>query len=190
MRTQGRPNLYTTEQLLSCLREYQRNHPKRKIKYAQLEKETGIKEHIWKYQMKDTIEAINKKIVKSDMPEVTGYNLPSVEDMLKNIERNPDMQVYYLQTLLDMVDSLYQYKEAKKTIDSLKADYETAIDSIKAENAELKERLQSQQDILNRYILDSESKQKREQQNIKDNILCLSPENLKKYDEMFEALIN
>lgn len=190
MRTQGRPNLYTNEILLETLKEYQRKYPKQKIKYSQLEKETGIKEHIWKYQMKDIIEAINKKIAKADIPQITGYNLPSVEDMLKNIEQNPNMQRYYLQTLLDMVNSLYQYKEAKKTIDDLKAEHKIAMNSINAENDELKKLLQEQQDILNKYIIDSESKPKREQQNIKDNVIKLSSENLKKYDEMFEMLIN
>lgn len=62
MRSEGRPNLYTDEQLLNVLKDYQKSHPNQKIKYVQLEKATGIKVHIWKYQMRDTIEAINKKI--------------------------------------------------------------------------------------------------------------------------------
>ena len=47
MRTDGRPALYTNEQLLNVLKDYQENHPNQKIKYAQLEKATGIKVHIW-----------------------------------------------------------------------------------------------------------------------------------------------
>ena len=34
--------------------------------------------------------------------------------MLINIENEPAMLKYYLQTLLDMVNNLYQYKEANK----------------------------------------------------------------------------
>ena len=101
MRTDGRPALYTNEQLLNALKDYQKNHPNQKIKYTQLEKATGIKVHIWKYQMRDTIEAINKKIAGANIPARTGYNLPSVEDMLINIENEPAMQKYYLQTLSD-----------------------------------------------------------------------------------------
>ncbi len=189
MRTEGRPALYTNEQLLNVLKDYQKNHPNQKIKYAQLEKVTSIKVHIWKYQMRDTIEAINKKIAGANIPERTGYNLPSVEDMLINIESEPSMQKYYLQTLLDMVNNLYQYKEVNKSIDILKADHRKEVDALKMENDELRKLLDNQQDVLNRYILSSASKQKREQQGIKDNIIQLDTESLKRYDEMFEALM-
>lgn len=189
MRTDGRPALYTNEQLLNVLKDYQKNHPNQKIKYAQLEKATGIKVHIWKYQMRDTIEAINKKIAGANIPARIGYNLPSVEDMLIDIENEPAMQKYYLQTLLDMVNNLYQYKEANKSIDILNADHKEEVDTLKMENEELKKLLDNQQDVINRYILSSASKQKREQEGIKENIIQLDAESLKRYDEMFEALM-
>lgn len=189
MRSDGRPALYTNEQLLNILKDYQKNHPNQKIKYAQLEKATGIKVHIWKYQMRDTIESINKKIAGASIPARIGYNLPSVEDMLINIENEPSMQKYYLQTLSDMVNNLYQYKEANKSIDILNADHKEEIDTLKMENNELKKIIDNQQDVLNRYILSSASKQKREQEGIKDNIIQLDAESLKRYDEMFEALM-
>jgi len=56
-------------------------------------------------------------------------------------------------------------------------------------NDELRKLLNNQQDVLNRYILSSASKQKREQQGIKDNIIQLDTESLKRYDEMFEELM-
>jgi len=93
--------------LLNVLKDYQENHPNQKIKYSQLEKATGIKVHIWKYQMRDTIESINKRIAGANIPARIGYNLPSVEDMLINIKNEPSMQKYYLQTLSDMVNKLY-----------------------------------------------------------------------------------
>ena len=184
MRSEGRPNLYTDEQLLNVLKDYQKNHPNQKIKYVQLEKATGIKVHIWKYQMRDTIEAINKKIAGANIPARIGYNLPSVEDMLINIENEPAMLKYYLQTLLDMVNNLYQYKEANKSIDMLNEDHKEEVDVLKMEIDELKKLLDNQQDVLNRYILSSASKQKREQEGIKDNIIQLDAESLKRYDEI------
>ena len=189
MRSEGRPNLYTDEQLLNVLKDYQKNHPNQKIKYVQLEKATCIKVHIWKYQMRDTIEAINKKIAGANIPARIGYNLPSVEDMLINIENEPAMLKYYLQTLLDMVNNLYQYKEANKSIDMLNEDHKEEVDVLKMEIDELKKLLDNQQDVLNRYILSSASKQKREQEGIKDNIIQLDAESLKRYDEMFESLM-
>ena len=47
----------------------------------------------------------------------------------------------------------------------------------------------SQQDVINRYILSAASKQKREQERIKENIIQLDADSLKRYDEMFEALM-
>ena len=109
--------------------------------------------------------------------------------MLINIENEPAMQKYYLQTLSDMVNNLYQYKEASKSIDILNADHKEEVDILKIENEELKKILDNQQDVINRYILSSASKQKREQEGIKENIIQLDADSLKRYDEMFEALM-
>ncbi len=49
--------------------------------------------------------------------------------------------------------------------------------------------LDNQQDVINRYILSSASKQKREKEGIKENIIQLDADSLKRYDEMFEALM-
>lgn len=99
------------------------------------------------------------------------------------------MLKYYLQTLLDMVNNLYQYKEANKSIDILNEDYKEEVDTWKMKIDELKKLLKNQQDVLNRYILSSDSEQKKEQEGIKDNIIQLDAESLKRYDEMFEALM-
>ena len=109
--------------------------------------------------------------------------------MLINIENEPAMLKYYLQTLLDMVNNLYQYKEANKSIDILNEDYKEEVDTWKMKIDELKKLLKNQQDVLNRYILSSDSEQKKEQEGIKDNIIQLDAESLKRYDEMFEALM-
>ena len=76
MRNDGRPALYTKDELMDILIEYQKNHPNKKITYSDLERETDIKRHIWKYQMKDVIEARNNKQLKSNIPDTTGFQLP------------------------------------------------------------------------------------------------------------------
>ena len=53
----------------------------------------------------------------------------------------------------------------------------------------MKKMLDNQQDVINRYILSAASKQKREQERIKENIIQLDADSLKRYDEMFEALM-
>lgn len=185
----GRPNLYSKDELLKKLMEYQKKYPNEKIKYSKLEKETQIKRHIWQYSMKDTIEAINKKISGADIPEREGYSLPSVHEMVITIEKDPKMLEICLQTLLDMVEDLIKYKESKKTIDILESDHEEEIKKLNLEIAELKRLLNNQQDIINKFILDSAAKKQREKQGIKDNIIQFNNVNLEQYNQMFEELM-
>lgn len=185
----GRPSLYTQDELLKKLMEYQKKYPNQKIKYSKLEKETGVKRHIWQYSMKDTIEAINKKVSGADIPERAGYTLPSVQEMVITIEKDPQMLEICLQTLLDMVRDLLKYKESKKTIDILENDYEEEIKKLNLEIAELKRLLNNQQDIINKFILDSAAKKQRAKQSIKDNIIEFNNVNLEQYNEMFKELM-
>ena len=96
MRNDGRPALYTKDELMDILIEYQKNHPNKKITYSDLERETDIKRHIWKYQMKDVIEARNNKQLKSNIPDNTGFQLPSVDEIMKNCDNDMEEIKNYL----------------------------------------------------------------------------------------------
>lgn len=185
----GRPSIYSKEELLRILMEYQKSHPNEKIKYSRLEKETNIKRHIWQYQMKDTIEAVNKRLAGADIPERAGYTLPSVQEMMISINKDPQMLKICLQTLLDMVKDLIKYKESKKTISILENDYQEEIEKLNLEIAELKRELDNQQDIINKYILDSAARKQRERQNIKENVIEFKAENMETYEKMFNELM-
>lgn len=189
MRNDGRPALYTKDELMDILIEYQKNHPNKKITYSDLERETDIKRHIWKYQMKDVIEARNNKQLKSNIPDNTGFQLPSVDEIMKNCDNDMEEIKNYLIVFTDMIYDLYRYKENKNTIDSIKCEYEEKIHFLELQIEQLEKIIDNQQDVLNRYILSSASKEKREQEGIKDNIIQLDAESLKRYDEMFEALM-
>ena len=77
----------------------------------------------------------------------------SLNCSLSSFFRKPAMLKYYLQTLLDMVNNLYQYKEANKSIDILNEDHKEEVDTLKMKIDELKKLLDNQQDVLNRRFL-------------------------------------
>ena len=189
MKSNGRPPKYSDDELLEALKQYQIKYPNKKLSYGSLEKETGIAKHIWMYRMKDIIESRNKKISGGLVPKVEGYDLPSVEDILKRC--NGDMQQisYYLETLIDMVNTFYAYKDSKNTIDELKYGYENKIKELELRVKEFQKIIDNQQNVINKYIIDSASKEKRMQESIKDNIIQFSPKNLDNYDKMFEELL-
>ncbi len=87
MRSEGRPNLYTDEQLLNVLKDYQKNHPNQKIKYVQLEKATGIKVHIWKYQMRDWALLLEEN-------GIIGEGLSFTEEEIRKAEQTPIINNY------------------------------------------------------------------------------------------------
>ncbi len=47
----GRPAGYTKEQLLEILLQYTKEHPDQTIRLFELEAATGIKRHVWTYNM-------------------------------------------------------------------------------------------------------------------------------------------
>lgn len=189
MKSDGRPSLYAKQQLTEILLEYQKNHPNEKIKYSKLEKETGIKVHIWKYQMKDIIEASNHQNEKAVIPEQTGMILPSVDDIIKNCNNNPEELKNYLIVITNMVYDLYQYKEHKNTLENMSNEYDEKIRMLELQLEEQKKINTNQQNLINQYILFSSSKKKREDNGIKNNIIEFNRDNFKQYDNMFHDLI-
>lgn len=188
MRSDGRPSLYTKKELLDVLIGYQKNHPNEKITYSKLEKETGIRRHIWKYQMEDVINARNSKLLESNIPEQQEFELPSVAEIMKSCGNNPDELENYLIVLTGMVYDLYQYKDSKNTLDAVKNEYDEKIRALELQLGEQKKINANQQDVINKYILSSASQEKRNQQQIKSNIIEFSRDNLNRYDEMFKRL--
>lgn len=76
----GRPADYTKEQLLEILLQYTKEHPDQTVRLFELEAATGIKRHVWSYNMKDEIDKINKEVQKVDVAR-TGISLPSAEQI-------------------------------------------------------------------------------------------------------------
>ena len=122
----GRPVNYTKEQLLEMLLQYTKEHPDQTVKLFELEAATGVKRHIWLYNMKDEIDKVNREIQKVDVAR-TGISLPSVEQILTSCKGNEEKLAVQIQTLLEMVQDMSRYQDAAKTVKVMQRDYENKI---------------------------------------------------------------
>lgn len=171
----GRPKKFEKEELLKILLNYVEKHPNQTIKLYELEATTGIKRYVWSYNLKDEIDKINKEIQKVHIAE-NGWELPSVEQILLSCNGDEDKLALQLQTLLDMVQDLSRHQESSKAMQKMKTDYENKL----KEKDNKIEKLYAQ---INKLVIDSDNSNKCIEQNIKNNVLQLTPENL----ELFKA---
>lgn len=81
----GRPQIYTDEYLDEKLNEFIKKYPDKTIGYPELEKETGVPKHIWKYRKADIIRSYNKNR-NNKSPEPSGRVMfPSADDVMAKI---------------------------------------------------------------------------------------------------------
>lgn len=189
MKNDGRPQKYTDEELLLELKKYREKHPNTKIKLVDLERETGIPVHIWKYRLNAYIKEINNNTTEEMTPKTEGFCLPSAHDMLINCMDNPDLIEQNFEMLLDIIHTLQCYKDASATIENIKTNYENKIQQLECEKKDLMNQNTKLNDTMNRYILDSASLNKRKQLGIKDNIIKFNPDNMQQFQDMFNELL-
>ena len=122
----GRPAGYTKEQLLEILLQYTKEHPDQTIRLFELEAATGIKRHVWTYNMKEEIDRINREIQKVETAR-TGISLPSAEQILTSCRGNEEKLAVQIQTLIEMVQDMSRYQDAAKTVKVMQKDYENKL---------------------------------------------------------------
>lgn len=189
MKNDGRPVIYTNEELLLELKKFREKHPNQKIKMSDLDRETGIPAHIWKYRLRDYIREINQQTNEENIPKSNNFSLPSAHDMAINCMNNPDLMESNFEMLLDIINTLQSYKDAATTIQNIRNEYENKIHQLEVEKKELEKRIDNLNLITNKYILDSASLQKRKQQGIKNNVIQFNPNNMEQFVNMFNELL-
>lgn len=188
MKNDGRPQKYSDEELLIKLKEYRVSHTNSKIRLSDLERETEIPTHIWKYRMKDYIDEINKKTLEEKIPENSDLDLPSASEMVENCEGNLKLLEDNIAMLLDIIFTLYSYKNVAKTISDIKTEYENEISRLQTDLNEKEKQITALNRVLNMYIIDSASKKKREEKSIKGNVIQFDSYNLEHFNKMFHEL--
>lgn len=184
----GRPVNYTKEQLLEMLLQYTKEHPDQTVKLFELEAATGVKRHIWLYNMKDEIDKVNREIQKVDVAR-TGISLPSVEQILTSCKGNEEKLAVQIQTLLEMVQDMSRYQDAAKTVKVMQRDYENKLEELECIIKEKDKKIEELFTQINRLTIDSENPNKRKEKGIKSNIVEFTPQNIEAFKDRAEKLL-
>lgn len=184
----GRPADYTREDLLNMLLKYAEKHPNQTVRLFELEAETGIKRHIWSYNVKDEIDKINKEVQRVKIAK-TGIDLPSVEQILLSCKNNEKMLRVQIQTLIDLVQDMSKYQDAAKAIKVMKTDYENKIAELECSIKEKDKKIDELYTQINKLVINSENLNRCREQGIKSNVIEFNNENREKFKERAKKLL-
>lgn len=184
----GRPANYTHEQLLEILLRYTKEHPNQTVKLFELEAATGVKRHVWSYNMKDEIDKINKEIQKVDVARA-GISLPSAEQIVTSCKGNEEKLTAQIQTLIEMVQDMSRYQDAAKTVKVMQRDYENKLEELECIIKEKDKKIEELFTQINRLTIDSENVNTRKEKGIKSNIIEFTPNNMEEFKNRAEKLL-
>lgn len=184
----GRPANYTHEQLLEILLRYTKEHPDQTVKLFELEAATGVKRHVWSYNMKDEIDKINKEIQRVDIARA-GISLPSAEQIVTSCKGNEEKLAAQIQTLIEMVQDMSRYQDAAKTVKVMQRDYENKLEELECIIKEKDKKIEELFTQINRLTIDSENANTRKEKGIKSNIIEFTPNNIEEFKNRAEKLL-
>ena len=183
----GRPQIYTDEYLDEKLNEFIERFPDRMISYPELEKETGVPKHIWKYRKADIIRSYNKNR-NNRAPEPSGrFMLPSAEDVMKKYGDKPKLLKTYIGRLLELLAKADSYQNEERTIQELEHKYKSQIEELTVKNKQQEKTIRQLNKTLSGMMLDSQYPDRRKEEGIKENVLEFSPENSVKYRDLLDG---
>ena len=183
----GRPPVYTDEYLDEKLNDFIKKYPDRTISYPELEKETGVPKHIWKYRKADIISSYNKNR-NNKAPEPSGrFMLPSAEDVMTKYGDKPKLLKTYIGRLLELLAKADSYQNEERTIQELEQKYKSQIEELTVKNKQQEKTIRQLNKTLSGMMLDSQYPDRRKEEGIKENVLEFSPENSVKYRDLLDG---
>lgn len=183
----GRPQIYTDKYLDEKLNEFIEKYPDRQIGYPDLEKETGVPKHIWKYRKAEIVRSYNKNR-KLKCPESSGrVVLPSADDVMAKYGDKPELLKTYIGRILELLATADSYKNEERTIQELEQKYQSKIEELTLKNRQQEKTIKQLNKTLGQMMLDSQYPDRRKTEGIKENVLEFSPENRKKYRDLLHG---
>ena len=183
----GRPQIYTDEYLDEKLNEFIKKYPDRTISYPELERETGVPKHIWKYRKADIIRSNNKNR-NNKAPESSGrVMIPSVDDVMATYGDTQELLKAYIGRLLELLAKADNYKNEERTILELEQKYQSKIEELTTKNKQQEKTIKQLNRTLSQMMLDSQYPDRRKAEGIKENVLEFSSENRKKYRDLLNG---
>lgn len=183
----GRPQIYTDEYLDEKLNEFITKYPEKTISYPDLEKETEVPRHIWKYRKAEIIRSYNENR-RLKCPEPSGkIILPSADDVMIKYGDKPELLKTYISRLLELVAKADSYKNEERTILELEQKYKSEIEELTVKNKQQEKTIKQLNKTLSQMMLDSQYPDRRKAEGIKENVLEFSHENNMKYRDLLEG---
>lgn len=137
----GRPEVYTDQQLKDILLQFTVENPGKKINPFQLEKESGIKRHVWSRRMKRIIDDLNTPVEKEFGGKEGSLPLPNVAELVEMNWNNKNKLIQSLSHINELIQSMYEQALLYHNKCSEYEELEQKFNQITLENNQLKERV-------------------------------------------------
>lgn len=177
----GRPIVdeRSTEKLIKYVIQYKDKYPNKIIKYSHLEKEYGIKRHIWRDRkaVKDKIEELNEVDLGIDNIDLLKYNielLPDPEEIISRCKGDSKKLSKALEEYDEFVKDLFEksceYSQYKFMYDEALV----KIADLKEKNKSLQVEVENYKNKYYKMCIDSTSLLSREKKGIKENVIKIN----------------
>ena len=183
----GRPPMYTDEYLDIQLNEFIKKNPDRSISYPELEKETGVPKHIWKYRKAEIVSSYNKNRNNKALEPSGRFMLPTADDVMAKYGDKPELLKTYIGKLLELLAKADSYQDEERTIQDMEQKYKSQIEELTVKNKQQEKTIRQLNKTLSCMILDSQYPDRRKAEGIKENILEFSSENSVRYRELLDG---
>lgn len=183
----GRPPIYTEKYLDEKLNDFIKQYPDRTISYPELEKETGVPKHIWKYRKVEIISSYNKNR-NNKAPEPSGrFMVPTADDVMAKYGDKPELLKTFIGRLLELLAKADSYQNEERTIQELEQKYQSQIEELTVKNKQQEKTIKQLNRTLSQMMLDSQYPDRRKVEGIRENVLEFSPGNEKKYRDLLDG---
>lgn len=183
----GRPQIYSDEYLDGQLNEFIKKYPDRQISYPDLEKETGVPKHIWKYRKAEIIRSYNRNRKIKHLESPGRLMLPSADDVMAKYGDRPELLKTYIGRLLELVSKADSYQNEERTIQELEQKYQSQIEELTVRNRQQEKTIRQLNKTLGQMMLDSQYPDRRKEEGIRENVIAFSRDGLEKYQELLKG---
>ena len=134
----GRPLKQTDDELKQILAKFASSH-KGKITYLKLEKETGVKRHVWARRMSEEIKSLNTKGLSVNGSSFEEIELPNISDTIDKHWENKDDLISALSDYNLYIQKLWEKAVLQERASERESKLLSEIEDLKKENKFLKE---------------------------------------------------
>lgn len=171
-KSSGRPSKHTDEELRGILAKYALNN-KGQITFLKLEKETGIKRHVWSRRMSEEIKSLNTRGLCVNGNSFEQIELPNIADTVDKHWGNKDDLISALSDYNSYVQKLWKKAVLQEKASERESKMLEEIESLKKENKFLKENRDFYKKEYEKSIVENTYYSKREEKNT-ENVIDIS----------------